>query len=877
MNDSTYKTALRLCLPSGRSLEEELISLTWTAGCSGASNGPLPGSTVAGTVKAKLTDTGLTLVNTFLTLQTNGAEGWEDIGRFRCETAEIGDGVVSITASDAMIWALERGYYPSEPAPDTALGVLTDLCAQRGLTLGETEHLTDVPVAGSLTGWTCREMAGYMAALLGCHALIGPGDRLELGGYETTDCELTADDYYSGGFTCRDEDWTLTGVSVTVPGEEQQTLTAGTVEPNVSFSNPYMTQALLDSLWERWAGFSYRPGTVQLPDGVDICPGDVIAVTGSTGERYAFAVMEVQHSYDGGIKTTLTAYGAAEGGGGSSYKGPATTAMERYAAEMATVKRLYAQSLTVSGDIVTDALSGVEINASKYLTGVTVVGDVIRAGTLTADKLVLIGPEGLIYEINAQSGGLTAEQLTEEQYQKAIDGSALVKHSVTADRIDVTDLFAQDITATGTIQGANLIGGTLSAEADNGSSLEVKNGCLSGLVRDDMNDRWVSFTLGLDAASGLRLVTEGVEYHSDAYKCSYYGIDSCRVDGEMEVWGAAYVAGFLTAAGDARVSGSVTVLNDVNSSGTVRGKNYIVENEANDGHIMIRDTGSVARQVMWISSNNRFNLGSDNTAIGTIIRGGGGITLNNATTVNGHVTATGSLVTGQNVVIPNDGSVYIRDVNNVARRMLTITSANAATVGHSALPLSVYGSGITLAGATTISGNLSNTGTISAGSAVYATTGIVAGNNYGFYVRNASGSQVKLFWLTSGNVCTVGSNDYATSILGKTITASKTITVSSDRRLKRDITVLDGRHQALFDRLRPVSYRLREDEDGKEHIGLVAQEVQEALEQSGLTNSALVQADSEGMLSIGYGELIGLLIDEVQTLKARVKALEERS
>ena len=808
MNDSTYKTALRLCLPSGRSLEEELISLTWTAGCSGASNGPLPGSTVAGTVKAKLTDTGLTLVNTFLTLQTNGAEGWEDIGRFRCETAEIGDGVVSITASDAMIWALERGYYPSEPAPDTALGVLADLCAQRGLTLGETEHLTDVPVAGSLTGWTCREMAGYMAALLGCHALIGPGDRLELGGYETTDCELTADDYYSGGFTCRDEDWTLTGVSVTVPGEEQQTLTAGTVEPNVSFSNPYMTQALLDSLWERWAGFSYRPGTVQLPDGVDICPGDVIAVTGSTGERYAFAVMEVQHSYDGGIKTTLTAYGAAEGGGGSSYKGPATTAMERYAAEMATVKRLYAQSLTVNGDIVTDTLSGVEINASKYLTGVTVVGDVIRAGTLTADKLVLIGPEGLIYEINAQSGGLTAEQLTEEQYQKAIDGSALVKHSVTADRIDVTDLFAQDITATGTIQGANLIGGTLSAEADNGSSLEFKNGCLSGLMRDDINDRWVSFTLGLDAASGLRLETEGVEYHSDAYKCSYYGIDSCRVDGEMEVWGAAYVAGFLTAAGDARVSGSVTVLNDVNSSGTVRGKNYIVENESNDGCIMIRDTGSVARQVMWINSNNRFNLGSDNTAIGTIIRGGGGITL---------------------------------------------------------------------AGATTISGNLSNTGTISTESAIRAALGIVAGNNYGFYVKNASGSQVKLFWLTSGNVCTVGSDSYATSILGKTITASKAISVSSDRRLKRDITVLDGRHQALFDRLCPVSYRLQEDEDGKEHIGLVAQEVQEALEQSGLTNSALVQADSEGMLSIGYGELISLLIDEVQTLKDRVKALEERS
>ena len=807
MNESTYKTTLRLCLPSGRSLEEELISLTWTAGCSGASNGPLPGSTVAGTIKAKLTDTGLTLVNTFLTLQTNGAEGWEDIGRFRCETAEVADGVVSITASDAMIWALERGYYPSEPAPDTALGVLTDLCTQRGLTLGETEHLTDVPVTGSLTGWTSREMAGYMAAILGCHAIIGPGDRLELGGYETTDCELTADDYYSGGFTCRDEDWTLTGVSVTVPGEEQQTLTAGTGEANVSFSNPYMTQALLDSLWERWAGFSYRPGTIQLPDGVDIRPGDVISVTGSAGERCAFAVMEVQHSYDGGIKTTLTAYGATESDSGS-YKGPATAAMERYAAEMATVKRLYAQSLTVSGDIVTDTLSGVEINASKYLTGVTVVGDVIRAGTLTADKLVLIGPEGLIYEINAQSGGLTAEELTQEQYQKAIDGSALVKHSVTADRIDVTDLFAQDITATGTIQGANLIGGTLFAEADNGSSLEFKNGCLTGLMRDDMNDRWVRFSLGLDAASGLRLETEGVDVNSSGYKYSYYGIDCCRVDGEMGVSGDVYVTGLFTAAGNANVWGSITVMNDVNSSGTVRGKNYIVENESNSGRIMIRDTGGTARQVVWVSSNNNFNLGSDNTTIGTVIRGGGGITLNNTTSVNG---------------------------------------------------------------------NLSATTQVNAGASVNATTGVSTGNNYGLYCKNTSGTLVKIAYMGNTNVVGLGNDSYDGRIYGKTLTASKVISVSSDRRLKRDITVLDSRHEALFDRLCPVRYRLREDEDEKEHIGLVAQEVQQALEQSGLTNSALVQEDPEGMLSIGYGELISLLIDEVQTLKARVKALEERS
>ena len=333
------------------------------------------------------------------------------------------------------------------------------------------------------------------------------------------------------------------------------------------------------------------------------------------------------------------------------------------------------------------------------------------------------------------------------------------------------------------------------------------------------------------------------------------------------------------------VQNNIGVAGDVNSSGTVRGKNCIVENEANDGRIMIRDTGGVARYALWMSASNRICVGNDNPSISTTIRGGGGITLANATTISGHVTVTGDVnssgtVRGKNYIVENeanDGHFMIRDTGGVARYALWMSASNIINLGSDNPSISTTirgGGGITLANATTISGNLSNTGTISAGSAIYATTGIVAGNGYGFYVKNASGSQVKLFWLTSGNVCTVGSDSYATSILGKTITSSKTITVSSDRRLKRDITVLDGRHQALFDRLCPVSYRLREDEDGKEHIGLVAQEVQEALEQSGLTNSALVQADSEGMLSIGYGELIGLLVDEVQTLKAQMQQQE---
>ena len=111
-------------------------------------------------------------------------------------------------------------------------------------------------------------------------------------------------------------------------------------------------------------------------------------------------------------------------------------------------------------DILTGSVTGVEISATKYLTGVTIVGDVIQAETLTAEKLILTGADGLIYELNAQAGSLTQTQLTQDEYKSRVDGSVLAAHSVTADRINVTDLFAQDITATGKISGLELEGAT---------------------------------------------------------------------------------------------------------------------------------------------------------------------------------------------------------------------------------------------------------------------------------------------------------------------------------------------------------------------------------------------------------------------------------
>ncbi len=103
--------------------------------------------------------------------------------------------------------------------------------------------------------------------------------------------------------------------------------------------------------------------------------------------------------------------------------------------------------------------------------------------------------------------------------------------------------------------------------------------------------------------------------------------------------------------------------------------------------------------------------------------------------------------------------------------------------------------------------------------------------------------------------------------------------ITSDREKKKDIGYgLEG-YGALFDALRPVSYRLKNGTSGRVHMGMVAQDVEAALAGCGLTDmefAGLIRSETEEGVeyALRYGEFIPLLIDQVHKLKARVAALE---
>lgn len=80
-----------------------------------------------------------------------------------------------------------------------------------------------------------------------------------------------------------------------------------------------------------------------------------------------------------------------------------------------------------------------DATVTGHLVGVTISGDMIKAGTLMADKLVVRGDDGNYYKLNTDFSVIPGVKPVEED---TIHGSVMVANSITAEKISVSDLVA---------------------------------------------------------------------------------------------------------------------------------------------------------------------------------------------------------------------------------------------------------------------------------------------------------------------------------------------------------------------------------------------------------------------------------------------------
>ena len=105
--------------------------------------------------------------------------------------------------------------------------------------------------------------------------------------------------------------------------------------------------------------------------------------------------------------------------------------------------------------------------------------------------------------------------------------------------------------------------------------------------------------------------------------------------------------------------------------------------------------------------------------------------------------------------------------------------------------------------------------------------------------------------------------------------------VTSDMRQKYNILPLQSSYLTVFDNLSPVTYQMHGGASGRTHIGLVAQEVETAILDAGLTTQDFaaickIKVDDKITYGLRYDELVPLCIAKIQELQQRILNLEEQ-
>jgi len=297
--------------------------------------------------------------------------------------------------------------------------------------------------------------------------------------------------------------------------------------------------------------------------------------------------------------------------------------------------------------------------------------------------------------------------------------------------------------------------------------------------------------------------------------------------------------------------------------------NYV--HPTGDGNLHVPATSTTNNGKVLTAGATAGSLSWATPKVGTVtsVTAGNGMTQTGTSTINPTLNIVSHAGTAGTIGTINIGADAI-GVN------LGTTSTTAARGDHTHAYLSVESD--TLATVTGRGSTTTTNLTINNGSpTIYfqdtdQNSAMLHNNSNLFYIlRGANNSvtwtQVGSYWPVYWDL----TNNNAT--FGGAIWAAGNITAYSDIKLKENIKTVDGALSKVT-QLRGVYYTLKRDETKTRKIGVIAQEIQQVLPEVVLLHRD--NEDTEGTLSVDYGNITAVLIEAIKEQKTIIDSQESR-
>lgn len=769
-------------------------------------------------------------------VEVNSSIEYVSLGYFIVKNQVKQDNIIKYTAFDRMI-KLEDKYSPSSVSNLTTVSIINDMCSQLGFEFENT--LDAISVTKSIVGYTYREMFGFISALHGANCIFNDSGKLEFVWFTQPSSDLATIDesvmYENGLELTSNSSFKVkylkcaTGETIENPttdenGEETTEttdviLSVGSGTTGITLSNPLMTQEILTNIYNTYFfNFEYQPCTVKRLGNILLEVGDIVTVNLGT-KSYSVPIMTIQHSIDGGVITDLVSLAETETEQSISYESPT----QRYVAQTVS-SEVGTQIQELSANMVTTdyiASNYAKINLANITKGcienamikdatisdakiVELTANKISAGTLSCDRLLFNGSDkSIVYYLN-NMGNLVSEEVNtingDTLTDRTITADKIVANSITANEINVLDLFAQNITATGTITGLKVDAGEITGTTINGGSLFIGNS----------NGTYAS----IDSTGKLTCSNAKIKGEITATSLTLE-------DGALSI-DASNVSGLSSVA----TSGSYDDLTDKPYIPSQPNLTYYIRKDDTIG-----STPSEGATGFTVSSQGL--LRASNAVIFGTLRSGKieSCSLNSTTLYldNGVSYFQGNGTTSQWCA---DGA----SIDITTSRYLNLTG----------------GFGVSISGDTDISGTLDATTLYENGTALSSkyqpkgsyvttsslsssvTTGTIKSSGTRLYIGCNNTTRIELFTNgsayslrpTSNGGCWLGSDNQRWG----QIYTTKTVEVKSDRRVKHDINYdIRDEFENLIYNLKPTSFIYDYDDENIKQYGFIAQDVRDYL------------------------------------------------
>lgn len=392
----------------------------------------------------------LTAANVSHSMGIGSPVEWVKIGEYVVDESSIRikQGYTSFTAYDKLYYAINT-YYSSLTFPASLQDICDDVCDQIGITSTNIgiSYTVDEDI---LSGYTLRDVLGFIAAVCGKNAYLNPNGALEFRWFTQT--SYVADNSRANVPYINERNCVLSRI---VCQTADDIISSGSGQ-GIYVVCPIMTEDRLDDILDDISGLTYRQSDIDIPYGnFSLQSGDIITVS-TTGSNLTVPIMSNSWTYDGGLSSSVSAYGV------SDYSGTANNAEHSVSAQRV-------QSI---------------LNAYRAVNREKTVKTTLE-GEITHATQVITGATGGVIKINFGGSGQTAELLildtgnvsTAQNVWRMNQGG--FGHSSTGYAGPYTTAITADGHVVADVIAGNKISGVTFESTSGSSQIQVKDGSIA--------------------------------------------------------------------------------------------------------------------------------------------------------------------------------------------------------------------------------------------------------------------------------------------------------------------------------------------------------------------------------------------------------------